>query len=85
LVLYTLFGFLWWIGGAFIGGNYLWIPAVIIFCPIIGYSAYYRMKIRAKYDILGSVLWDFVVDWFCLLCALCQEARHVDRDYGMMV
>jgi len=79
------FSVLWWVGGVFLPTEYLWIPSCIAFLPLISLVAYYRTQLRAKYDILGSIVWDFFVHWFCLLCALAQEARHVDRDYAVQV
>ena len=85
LVLYLAFGGLWVFGYALLPSGWLWLPAVIIAFPVIGYAAYYRSKIRARYQIVGTLVVDYVTDFFCLLCALCQEARHIDRDHGIPV
>lgn len=47
--------------------------------------AYYREKIREKYQIDGSFLGDFCIYFWCSCCAIAQEARHVDYDYGLLV
>jgi len=83
LIMFGAFSVLWWIGGVFLPTDWLWIPASIAFFPLIGLTAYYRTQLRTKYDIMGTILWDFIVNWFCLLCAMAQEARHVDRDYAV--
>ena len=85
LILYIAFGGLWWVGYALLPSGWLWLPAVIIAFPVVGYAAWYRSKIRARYDIPGTIVVDYVADLFCLLCALCQEARHIDRDHGIPV
>jgi len=85
LICFGAFSVLWWIGGAFLSLEYLWIPSAIAFVPLICLVAYYRTQLRSKYDILGTIIWDFFVHWFCLPCALAQEARHVDRDYAVAV
>ena len=84
-ILYAVFGALWLLGYAVLPSGWLWIPAAIIAFPFIAYTAWYRTKLRAKYAILGTLVTDFAVDFFCLLCAMCQEARHVDRDHGIPV
>merc|ERR1712032_702800 len=45
------------------------------------YGAYYRTRMRRKYNIQSSIFWDWhdhcCWDW----CAVCQEARHI-RDFN---
>jgi len=41
-------------------------------------SSYYRGKLREKYNIPGSSLNDLAVHSCCWMCAVSQEARHVD-------
>lgn len=48
-------------------------------------AAYYRGKIREKYLIEGSFWSDFLIHFWCGCCAIAQEARHVDTDYGLIV
>jgi len=83
-MLLIVFGVLWWLGGVFLPFEYLWIPACILYLPLSVLGAWYRTKIRNKYDIMGSIIWDTVVHWFCEPCSIAQEARHVERDYGIL-
>jgi Cys-rich protein (TIGR01571 family) len=48
-------------------------------------GAYYRNKIRTDYLIPGNVVEDCLWHTCCQCCAIAQEARHVDRDYGIPV
>lgn len=48
-------------------------------------AAYYRGKIREKYLIEGSFWSDCLIHFWCACCAIAQEARHVDTDYGLIV
>jgi len=51
----------------------------------VALGAYHRQKIRARYQIVGSNFGDVCTYLWCSCCAIAQEARHVDRDYGLMV
>jgi Cys-rich protein (TIGR01571 family) len=44
----------------------------------------YRQKLRTMYHIPGSGMEDCLLHTFCRFCAVAQEARHVDRDSGLM-
>jgi len=44
----------------------------------------YRTRIRQKYLIPGGACEDCLCHFFCTCCAIAQEARHVDRDVGML-
>jgi len=44
----------------------------------------YRNRIRQKYLIPGGSCEDCLCHFFCTCCAIAQEARHVDRDVGML-
>jgi len=59
--------------------------SAIALIPLIAVNTYYRTKIRNKYEIPGSFVFDFILLWFCWPCALCQESRHIERDYAMPV
>jgi len=44
----------------------------------------YRARLRRKYSIPGGTMEDCLLHTFCNVCALAQEARHVDRDLGIL-
>lgn len=49
---------------------------------IIG--AILQTKLRHKYKLRGSVFQDLFLHAVCTSCAIAQEARHVDRDMGLI-
>jgi Cys-rich protein (TIGR01571 family) len=51
---------------------------------LIAISVNYRMKLREKHRIPGSPFEDCLCHTFLSCCAVAQEARHVDRDLGLM-
>jgi len=63
-----------------------WIAILGIACLIalIAISVKYRMAIREKHRIQGSVFEDCLCHTFLSCCAVAQEARHVDRDLGLL-
>jgi len=58
------------------------IVAIIgsIFCAIIG--CMFRGKLRQKYSIPGDQMEDICMHCCCVVCALSQESRHVNRANG---
>lgn len=51
----------------------------------VAIGAYYRGKMRREYGVGGNVVEDCCWHLCCGCCAVAQEARHVDRDYGLSV
>ena len=51
----------------------------------VAIGTYYRGKLRREYAIDGGVLGDCCWHYWCSCCAIAQEARHVDRDFGFPV
>ena len=45
----------------------------------------YRGRLRREYGIEGNGCEDFCWHLCCNCCAIAQEARHVDRDFGVPV
>jgi len=68
-------------------GVYIALMSVMSFCQVLGVviGAYYRNKIRKDYQIPGNAVEDCAMHLCCQCCAIAQEARHVDRDYGILV
>jgi len=65
------------------------VPGLAAIAGVSGVAArivgmVYRMKIREKFMIPGNGCEDCLCHWFCTCCAIAQEARHVDRDTGLM-
>jgi len=58
--------------------------ATVMFIALVCISMYYRQKIREKHSIHGSVVEDCLCHTFCSCCAVAQEARHIDRDLGLI-
>ena len=48
-------------------------------------GTYYRGKVRREYGVSGNMVEDCCWHFCCGCCAIAQEARHVDRDYGFPV
>ena len=51
----------------------------------VAVGAYYRGKMRAEYGVRGNGAEDCCWHLCCGCCAIAQEARHVDRDFGFIV
>jgi len=68
------------------GGVLAWAIAIAAICNMftIFLGCTYRQKLRAQYGIQGSACEDCLMHTFCPLCAITQEARHVDRDTGYL-
>lgn len=63
----------------------LQVLAIVGTLTLLMTGTQYRAKIRARYQIPGSPFRDICTYLCCSCCAIAQEARHVDRDYGLMV
>ncbi|CAI9266581.1 unnamed protein product [Lactuca saligna] len=44
------------------------------------YTCLYRVKMRKKYKLKGSLLEDCLINAFCGWCALCQQYRELDHQ-----
>ncbi|KAI3685553.1 hypothetical protein L6452_34801 [Arctium lappa] len=44
------------------------------------YTCLYRLKMRRKYKLKGSLLEDCTINAFCGWCALCQQYRELDHQ-----
>ncbi|PWA60108.1 PLAC8 motif-containing protein [Artemisia annua] len=44
------------------------------------YTCLYRIKMRRKYKLKGSLLEDCLINAFCGWCALCQQYRELDHQ-----
>jgi len=65
------------------------VPGLVAIAIVAGFSArvvgmIYRTRIRAKYMIQGGPCEDCLCHFCCACCAIAQEARHVDRDVGLL-
>jgi len=67
-----------------VGTPFIAILGAVSFVALVVLSVNYRMKIREKHRIQGSVCEDTLCHVFCSCCAVAQEARHVDRDAGLL-
>lgn len=67
-------GFLYW------GGT---LAATCNMCTII-LGCSFRGRIREEYGIAGSCVGDCLMYTCCTCCAIAQEARHIDRDAGLV-
>jgi Cys-rich protein (TIGR01571 family) len=67
-------------------GALAWAVALAGICNMIMVfvGCTYRGKIREQFGIQGSSCEDCLLHSFCTLCAVTQEARHVDRDTGYL-
>lgn len=74
-----------WSAGTPTGAIILQIISYIAALVLVYMGATYRKKIRERYNIHGSSFGDVMTYLCCSCCAMSQEARHVDRDYGLMV
>jgi Cys-rich protein (TIGR01571 family) len=67
-----------------VGTDWIVILGVVSFICLIAISVKYRVAIREKHRIQGNVFEDCLCHTFCACCAVAQEARHVDRDLGLL-
>jgi Cys-rich protein (TIGR01571 family) len=56
------------------------LHAVLCVCPLANLicRTIVRGKVRDQRGIPGSVIGDFCINWFCGVCALCQEAQETN-------
>ena len=58
---------------------------IVAHLTFVALGAYYRGKVRREYNVNGNVMEDCCWHFCCGCCAIAQEARHVDRDFGFPV
>ena len=58
---------------------------IVAHLTFVALGAYYRGKLRKEYGVAGNPVEDCCWHFCCGCCAVAQEARHVDRDFGYPV
>ena len=58
---------------------------IVSHLAFVALGAYYRGKVRSEYGVRGNGVEDCCWHLCCGCCAIAQEARHVDRDFGIPV
>ena len=68
-------------------GTYIALLVLLMLMHVafIALGAWARGRLRKAYGISGAVHEDIGWQCCCTCCAIAQEARHVDRDYGLQV
>ncbi|KAL8261406.1 hypothetical protein R6Q59_025455 [Mikania micrantha] len=53
---------------------------IFLFWLTFPYTCLYRIKMRRKYKLKGSLIEDCAINAFCGWCALCQQYRELDHQ-----
>lgn len=84
-------GFMTFWGALGIGAGLLFLNLVTLMAAfgltLVIVQIYYRQKLRELFGMdrnnCGAIVEDFLMYCFCPLCAICQEARHIEEAHSV--